>query len=341
VRFFVYEYASACANAALPESIRREGEAMLRAVAEDLARIDGAQVWTLPSSSDESAFRRLARRADFSLIIAPEFDNILFERCRWVEQENGRLLGPSSTAVALTGDKVTLGKHLRGRGVQTPACQKVDDLDACTVWEGEAPAEPLSQARQEPRPPKLYNYHDLPLQFPLVCKPRFGAGSQATLRIDRAEKLQDCLAIARAEGWHGEMMLQPFVAGIAASVSYLCGPSAIIPLAPAKQYLSDDGRFHYRGGELPLPPALAERAVRVAQSAVDAVPGLLGYVGVDVILGEIGDCVIEINSRLTTSYLGLRMLALDNLAEMMVRVACGKDVQAPRWRDEVVRFGIR
>ena len=305
MRFFVYEYAAAGVDPTLPESIRREGEAMLRAVTGDLGRIKGARVWMLPSSSDESAFRRLAREADFSLIIAPEFDNILYERCRWVEEEQGRLLGPSSRAVALTGDKWALSEHLRARGVHTPVCHAINEL---------------------------------PPQFPLVCKPRFGAGSQATFRLDRPGALPDCLAIARAEGWQGEMMLQPFVAGTAASVSFLCGSNTRIPLAPAAQLLSNDGRFHYRGGELPLPQALAEPAVRVALSAVDAVPGLLGYVGVDVVLGDAGDWVIEINPRLTTSYLGLRALAEDNLAEMMVRVVLGENVKAPRWRDEIVRF---
>ena len=305
MRFFVYEYAAAGVDPTLPESIRREGEAMLRAVTGDLGRIKGARVWMLPSSSDESAFRRLAREADFSLIIAPEFDNILYERCRWVEEEQGRLLGPSSRAVALTGDKWALSEHLRARGVHTPVCHAINEL---------------------------------PPQFPLVCKPRFGAGSQATFRLDRPEALAKCLALAHAEGWHGEMMLQQFVAGIAASVSFLCGPNACVPLAPTTQILSNDGRFHYQGGELPLPPPLAERAVRVARSAVDAVPRLTGYVGVDVVLGDAGDWAIEINPRLTTSYLGLRALAEDNLAEMMVRVVLGENVKAPRWRDEIVRF---
>jgi predicted ATP-grasp superfamily ATP-dependent carboligase len=308
VRFFVYEYASSGVDPALPASLRQEGEALLRAVAADLSRIAGAEVRTIPTpppEGEQAAFRVLARWADFSLVIAPEFDNILHERCRWVEEEKGRLLGPSSMAVALTSDKLRLGKHLRAQGVRTPVC-----------W-------PVDQA---------------PLSFPLVCKPRFGAGSLATFRLDRPEELAECLAIAHTEGWHGEMMLQPFVRGMPASVALLCGPRARIPLAPAVQLLSNDGRFHYQGGEMPLPPALADRAVREARMAVDAVPGLLGYVGVDIVLGDAGDWVIEINPRLTTSYLGLRELAVDNVAEMMVHVACGEHVGAPRWKEMTVRF---
>jgi predicted ATP-grasp superfamily ATP-dependent carboligase len=42
-------------------------------------------------------------------------------------------------------------------------------------------------------------------------------------------------------------------------------------------------------------------------------PQPLGYLGVDLILGEDGngavDCVVEINPRLTTSYVGLQAAA--------------------------------
>ncbi len=72
-----------------------------------------------------------------------------------------------------------------------------------------------------------------------------------------------------------------------------------VALQPTFQLLSDDGRFKYEGGELPIPPTLAERAVSLASRAVECVPGLLGYVGVDLDLGEAEDgsrdYAIEIN----------------------------------------------
>jgi predicted ATP-grasp superfamily ATP-dependent carboligase len=63
-------------------------------------------------------------------------------------------------------------------------------------------------------------------------------------------------------------------------------------------------------------------------AAVAALPLSQGYVGVDLVLGQAedgsGDRVIEVNPRLTTSYVGLRALARANLAAAMLAVAAGE-----------------
>ena len=84
------------------------------------------------------------------------------------------------------------------------------------------------------------------------------------------------------------------------------------PPASRHQRLSQDGRFHYLGGELPLSSRLAPRARELASAACRSIPGLRGYVGVDLLLDEQAGTVtvVEMNPRLTTSYLGYRRLAL-------------------------------
>jgi len=327
MRFFVCEYTCATATAASAESLRTEGWAMLSAVLEDFGRLPGAEVVTLlrepgqpvppgievrrTGAAEEPHFRELAGAADYSLVIAPEFDDLLAARCRWVEEAGGRLLGPSSSAVAITADKFTLAALLAQQGVPTPPCV-------------------------------LLPAGALPFRFPLVCKPRHGAGSQATFLLRDAGDLSRCVAQAAAKGQTGDAVLQPFVPGQPASVAFLLGPSACLPLLPATQVLSQDGRFHYQGGEAPLPPGPARRAVNLGRRAVAVVPGLRGCVGVDLILGEADDGsrdqVVEINPRLTTSYVGLRALAVPNLAELMCRVVAGADVAEVAWRPGAVRF---
>ncbi len=305
MRVFVYEYLCGGGFATLSGlSLPSEGAAMLSAVLKDFARCPGVQIstlldprrvivdatwgatiqphWLLPGR-EEQTFRALAAAADFALIIAPEFEDILAQRCRWVEEEGGRLLGPSSEAVRLTADKLTLACHLRANGIPTPAVISL------------------------PSPLPLNSFI-----YPLVYKPRYGAGSQATFLVHDDEDLERSVLQARDEGWSSELIVQPYVPGLAVSVALLSGPAESLSLPAVQQHLSTDGRFHYRGGRLPLAEDLDRRARQLAVRAAYAVTGLHGYFGVDLVLGEAADgsrdAVIEINPRLTTSYVGLRRL---------------------------------
>src|SRR5665213_2261906 len=94
IRVFVYEYLTSGAVAGLPESLAREGRAMLAAVLADLGKCQEVSIVTV-EGGHESAFCAAARRSDFALVIAPDFDDILAQRCEWATEEGCRLLGPS------------------------------------------------------------------------------------------------------------------------------------------------------------------------------------------------------------------------------------------------------
>ena len=68
----------------------------------------------------------------------------------------------------------------------------------------------------------------------------------------------------------------------------------------------------------------ATRACTLAEQALRTVPGLRGFVGVDLVLqnsvdDQAGsqDVVIELNPRMTMSYIGLRALCRQNLASLL------------------------
>jgi predicted ATP-grasp superfamily ATP-dependent carboligase len=300
---------------------------MLHAVAEDFARLAGVHVTTLvddrcpeppghecrhvTSAEERDAFCDCAAHADATLVIAPEFDGLLLQHSRWVLDTGGRLLGALPAAIELGGDKLALVAHWQRRSVRTPgtalACDRVPAIGGP----------------------------------PWVCKPRHGAGSQATFLVRDPADWPAVFARARAEWPTGDLLVQTYVPGLAASVAFLCAPGRCVPLMPAEQCLSDDGRFTYRGGRLPLPALLHDRAVRVAQAAIQGVAGLQGYIGVDLILGaaEDGseDHAIEINPRLTTSYIGLRRLCRGSLAQAWLDVLGGREV-ALEWQEGRVEF---
>jgi hypothetical protein len=293
MRVFVYEYLSTGAMAGQPgaESLTREGRAMLAAAVADLAAC-GVDVVTMPPGDDEAVFRRLARDCGRALVVAPEFDDHLARRAEWAMEEGCELLGPSPDAIRLAGDKLLLAGHLKRHGVPTP-----------------------DTAPYRPGP--------CPFGFPAVVKPRFGAGCQDTFPV-HTQAEYDLVGTAP-----GERIVQPeWSRGgyLPASVSLLLGPAGAVPLMPGVQEVSAaDGRYRYAAGRVPLDARLRPLAIDLATRAAACVPGLRGYVGVDLVLSWGGEgVVIEINPRLTTSYVGLRRLARFNVMRAMLDVLHGK-----------------
>jgi predicted ATP-grasp superfamily ATP-dependent carboligase len=331
MRVFVYEYicGGGLAGRPLPTALQREGWAMLTAVLEDCRRCPDLETVTLLDSrlavpadwsgtavtlvepgAERELFCERARPADFTLVIAPEFDYLLYQRCCWTEEIGGRLLGPSSPAVHLTGDKLRLGDVWRRNSIPTP-------------------------------PILPYPEGCIDISYPVVCKPRRGAGSRGMFLAKSFQELLHNRSF-RSEGIQDEPLVQSYVRGIAASVSLLIGGGWCLALPAATQHLSDDGRFRYLGGTLPLPDDFNDRAQKLALRAIAPISGLAGYVGVDLILGNAADgsedFAIEINPRLTTSYVGLRQLAEFNLAETMLSMALGKPLPKRTYREGIVRF---
>ncbi|WP_020471718.1 ATP-grasp domain-containing protein [Zavarzinella formosa] len=235
--------------------------------------------------------------ATHTLLIAPEFDGILHGLAKRVVEAGGTLLGPSPEAIRLTGDKLLLFDWWKRHRVPTPS-----------TWE----------------------YDAKPANSPIVVKPRDGAGSQATRLLKPGEIF--------AEMWAGPLIAQEYVEGISASVALLCGPTGMRPLWPCEQMLSKDGYFAYLGGRTITDAGLSKRATDIAQRAAECVPGLLGYVGVDVVIGDDGrDWAIEINPRLTTSYVGLRAKADTNLMAAILSIVRGEETTVA-WRNEGYAF---
>jgi hypothetical protein len=333
MRIFVYEFicGGGLAGRPLPESLQHEGWAMLTAVLEDFCRCPGVDTVSMldarlptPESwnattmdkveegAEQSLFCKRARSADFTFVIAPEFSDLLYQRCCWVEKCGGRLLGPGSQAVALTGDKLKLARVWQHRGVPTPMTAGWKDRQG--------------------------------MPFPMVRKPQWGAGSCDIVLLQNDMELE---ASHRASSQQGneESIVQAFAPGVAVSVSILLGGGHRVVLPASSQRLSDDGRFGYLGGSLPLSDNLNDRAQSLAMRAIAPIGGLAGYVGVDLVLGDADDgskdFAIEINPRLTTSYVGLRAFAKFNLAETILALALGRPLPERRYRDTKVEWGSK
>jgi tyramine---L-glutamate ligase len=336
---FVHEYFSSGAYSGelWRSSLAPEGLAMLGAVLQDFAACSASRPvttldvrlraeaarrgfadwadlhWAESPQHEFSLFETLARQGERTFVIAPESDGILLARCRLVERAGGHFLGHADEAIALCSDKLAFCEHLTRHDLPTIATQVFDPSAA-------AP----------------------PFAFPIVVKPRDGAGSQETYLIRDEEQFamhRPTLAATFGRDGH-QAIVQPYVAGETLSVAAIAaGGSRSVEVFPTgRQHLSDNGRFHYQGGTIPAPvinPAGAERLVR---DVCRSIPGLAGYIGFDLILAPDGRrlLIVEANPRLTTAYLGYRALATENLAVRMLHP--GRAAGPIRWSTDSTAF---
>jgi predicted ATP-grasp superfamily ATP-dependent carboligase len=291
----------------LPHGLANEGAAMLWALLADF-RAWGAvhTVTTLDSRLDhlslpadevvrvapgqhEATFSSLLAQSDAVLIVAPETDGILARLSAMADEAGIPLLGSSPAAVAIAADKAVCYRRFCQAGLPTPLTRQADFITAPQVADE--------------------------IGYPLVVKPLDGVGCEGVCLVTGPAGLIDTLALLRHTTCQETILLQSFVAGTPASVSLLIAEGRALSLSLNGQDIEVGCPFTYRGGIVPLTHPAAARALKVAQVAVGLVPGLQGYVGVDLVLAQEEALLIEINPRLTTSYIGLRQVLQLNLAQ--------------------------
>jgi len=157
---------------------------------------------------------------------------------------------------------------------------------------------------------------DDPEELPsrVLIKPADGVACQG-IRILEAKDLTEIPE---------NMIIQDFVEGESVSVSLLSDGRRALPLSLNSQNILIRGdSLEYNGGVTPVDHRMRDEAFRVARRAVESIKGLRGYVGVDMILAD-KPYVVEINSRITTPYIGLRRISEGNLGHMVLQSVMGE-----------------
>jgi predicted ATP-grasp superfamily ATP-dependent carboligase len=305
---------------------------MLLALLRDAVRIPGLEVFTtwdhrlgqltlpgarvLQASSRaeaEELFEDLVSTCDSTLLIAPEFDSLLTHRALLVEGIGCRLCGPNPAGIAQCSDKLLLAEILADAGVST--------IPTHEFWLGHT--------------------SDAELSFPVVIKPRDGAGSQETYLVQNSAELTQYSRTWANSSQLGHAIWQPYIPGRPVSVGILIHPEQgrYEALQVCEQDLSVDGRFQYQGGVIPARNVDSESIQSTAIAACRAVPGLRGYVGVDLIIPDAASSepvIVEINPRVTTSYLGYSHMCESNLLQRWLDL--DEDRSPLRWKSGRIRY---
>ncbi len=145
---FLFEYAT-CTAQALPPSVAVEGRGMFKSLYEGFSNPS-----TFYHAADYlSAFKKLLRKADYVLAIAPETDMELYNLAKLIEESNCSNLGCDAGSIKIASDKFSTYKKLRNLSPKT----------------------------------EVYNGNGTSLDFPLISKPRDGVSCQG-LRLIQDEK---------------------------------------------------------------------------------------------------------------------------------------------------------
>ncbi len=320
-RVFVYEVLSG--GGEVNAELLAMGQAMRDAIVADLVALKDYDVSVATCSlacpvpqaaapvlarPSEAPFDFVARHADthhFTWVVAPETDELLSRLQQGVDP--ARWLGCDGAAIRLASGKRRTLLALADAGVTTPLA--FEHAPETTRW---------------------------------VVKPDDGAGAQGTRLHTSFE--------AASEDWSQRsragrpMAIEPWVEGAALSLSLMCGPghSELLSINRQRLRIEADGVLAYDGVEvnaLPLTrrrgatPGAEPRAAELRALAARVgrcMPGLRGYVGIDLVWhAQRGPVVIEVNPRVTCAYVGLSQALGRNLAADVI-ASCGHATERSR-----------
>lgn len=307
VKVFVCEFISGGGQFGHPDPhLLPEGERMAASMADDLSALDGVDVVLARDPSlaplrpgiaecrpaSPGTCRRewleAASTCDAAWIVAPETGGILAGLAEDFARAGIRVLGSDVSAIRITGSKSATWRTLSAAGL--PAIPTV--------------------AATETLPPSDTGW---------VAKPDDGAGADDMMISEDAGALARWLDHGRRQ----THVVQPFIPGVPASISALMAQGRAAILAVNSQYIFQrGGGVEYRGGIVGGMEEFRGLIRPLAQAVAQALPGLWGPVGIDVILTPRGDPVlVEVNPRLTTPWTGLAQALGANPARMVLDLA--------------------
>ena len=254
--------------------------------------------------------------ANFSkaIFIAAENNNNLYNVTRILEEKDVKIYTSSAEACLKTSEKYETYEALPNNVPQPRSFRfKIDPKgywkraieNLHERWQAEDPLTPLK----------------------LIIKPVSGVDCEGIVIIDNIEDLSYDLEKIHPPG--SRIIVQEYIEGTDISVSLISDGKKAIPISLNKQFINlKDNKENYEGGKLPYESKFKDEAFEIATKAVEAIDGLRGFVGVDLLINADEKDVysvyfLEINSRFTTPYVGLSKIANFNIGKTIIDLIDG------------------
>ncbi|MES2013738.1 MAG: ATP-grasp domain-containing protein [Pseudomonadota bacterium] len=317
----------------LPASLLREGALMRDALVHDFSTLEDVSIVTtydarldapklggsiiqavrVEQASDALAtWQQLLKTCDAAVVVAPETDGILAYLMQMIEAAGVKNLGCLSSAVKTTSSKYDTYQQLKSANILTLATYTVNAFLQADFSQSQLGNDGW------------------------IVKPSDGAGCEDTFYFDDEASLREWLRVnqqaVQQRQAAKQFIVQPYQTGTPASISMLCKNGAAWLLScnqqtiaivndNAPQASAKPSHIQYQGCMVNGLSQHANAFSKLASDIAAAMPDLNGYIGVDVIVSHDDIYVVEINPRITTSYIGLRESLGVNPAKLMLDIA--------------------
>ncbi len=330
MKLLVYEHVSGggFADEAISASVLSEGLGMLATLISDFKAAGHSVITTLDSriaklnppiaadclvpvtSSQEAQtnLQKISEQADVAYIIAPETDGLLRVLVELVEQTGIASLNCTAGAIEKVSEKAVFYDFMKERGLSLPETMMfsvADDLDE------------IKKAFRDR------------LNFPLIVKPSNGVSCCGLSIAKNEDQLASAVDKIKTESSSEHFLVQELIIGAAASVSLLSTGKDAVAISLNRQEVTlemPETPSSYSGGWVPFDHPIQAEAFELAEKLVKFFPDLRGYLGVDFVLTENEAVIVEVNPRLTTSYIGLRQVVNFNPAQAILNAALKREL---------------
>ncbi|MDO5831477.1 MAG: ATP-grasp domain-containing protein [Methanobrevibacter sp.] len=250
-----------------------------------------------------------------AIFIAAENNNNLYNITKILEENNVKTYTSSAEACLMSSDKYETYEALPNDVPQPRSFRfKIDPKgywkraieNLHEKWQAEDPLTPLK----------------------LIIKPLMGVDCEDIVIIENIGDLSYDLEQIFPPG--SRIIVQEYIEGTDISVSLISDGKKAIPISLNQQFVElKNNKGTYEGGKLPYESEYEQEAFEIATKAVEAVDGIKGFVGVDLLINAdekdiYSVYLLEINSRFTTPYVGLSKVANFNIGKTIIELIDGK-----------------
>ena len=312
MKHFLFEFITGggLTGQTLPDSLVREGRIMVKTILKELIACDHAKITITKdcrvesfsqnviehtvNTSFEEIIPELIKKSDICWLIAPETGNCLYNLTNLFLKNASIFIGSDLDAVKTASSKLITCNVLNNANITTPETVLLNEVI----------------------PDSQYGW---------IIKPDDGVGAENCIYIRDRQQLKENITIKENNNY----VIQPFIDGEHMSMSLFVYNKNIQLLSCNKQeIILKNNLINLIGIGVNECLLYANEMRELAISIVSVMPGLSGYVGIDLIRNNNTFFVIDINPRFTTSYAGISASLGINVTEKLMNIFLQQKMQS-------------